>query len=165
MTERRSPDAMLFRQWCVEGSATVHMHETTVPTSFELLTATSARLVDFFDRNINIKYSRSAQICPKRAVRPDIYCSCTWLCPLCVPSGESTHKPGLPARLVYRRRLHARAKLNGIGSTHPGGVQILTRFELQPGAGKEERCGAFAASQQKCEISSTSYLCPRAPYF
>jgi hypothetical protein len=57
-------DAMLFRQAFEERSADILVHETTVPTSFELLTATSAKLGDSLNRNIKIKYSglyKSAQ--------------------------------------------------------------------------------------------------------
>lgn len=89
---RRCFLAMPFRKCFVERSADMLMLETTVPTSFELLTATSARLGDSLNRNIKIKYSRSVQICSMRAVRPGIYRSCTWLCPLFFPSGESNHE-------------------------------------------------------------------------
>jgi hypothetical protein len=53
---------MPFRQWFVEWAAT-RMRETIVPTSFRLLKATSARLGDFLNSNIKIKYSKSVQNC------------------------------------------------------------------------------------------------------
>jgi hypothetical protein len=80
----------------------------------------------------------------------DIYSSYTWLSPLCFPSGESTHEPGSLACLIYRGRLHARQKLNSIGSTYPGGYKSFIRFEPRPDEGKEERCGAF------CGLTTTN---------
>ena len=143
LTGRRFPNAMPFRQW--RGD------ETTVPTSFELLTATSAELGDFLNRNIKIKYSRSVQICPRRAVRPDIYCSGTWLCPLYFPSGESTFEPGLPARF-FSKASSRPGKAQQHRQYIPRRVQIATRSELPPGADKEERCGSLAGSPQQYEI-------------
>ena len=152
LTGPRFRDAMLLGQGFVERSADILMHETTVPTSFELLTATSARLGDSLNRNIKIKYSWSVQICPKRAVRPDIYRSCTWLSPLFFPSGESTHEPGLTISPALSEALCARDKAQQHRQHIPRRVQILTRFKSQPGAGKNERCGAFAGSPQQCKI-------------
>jgi hypothetical protein len=144
-------DAMLFRQGFVERSADILMHERTVPTSFELLTATSARLGDFLNRNIKIKYSRSTNL----------------------PQGSSStgYLPQLHMALsavLSKRRVDSRTRVNqlvcfiegvmrlGKAQQHrqhvPRRVQILTRFESRPGAGKEERCGAFAGSPQQCKI-------------
>jgi hypothetical protein len=155
-------DAMLLRQGFVERSADILMHERTVPTSFELLTATSARLGDSLNRNI--KYSRVCTNLPSGAVRPDIYRSCTWLCPLCFPSGESTHEPGLTSSSALSKALCARAKLNSIGRTYPGG------YKSRPGSNrglvqvKKSDAEHLRVPHNNAKSSSTSYLCPRAQY-
>jgi hypothetical protein len=152
--------AMPFRQAFVERSADILMHETTVSTSFELLTATSARLSDSLNRNIKIKYSRSVQICPSGAVGPDIYCSCTWLCPLCFPSGESTHEPGLTSSSAVSKALYARAKLNSIGSTYPGGYQSLPGSNRSLVQVKKSDAEHLRVPHNNAKSSSTSYYVP-----
>jgi hypothetical protein len=143
---------MPFWQGLVERSADILMHETTVPTSFELLTATSARLGGSLNRNIKIKYSWSVQICPQG-------------------SSLTGYLPQLQmaqSAVLSERRVDSRTRANQFvcfieGAIRPGKalqhrqhiprrVQICTRFEPQPGAGKEERCGAFAGSPQQCQI-------------
>jgi hypothetical protein len=70
--------------------------------------------------------------------------------------------------VLSKRRVDSRTRVNQIvcfieGVIRPGKaqqhrqhvprrVQILTRFEPRPGAGKEERCGALAGSPQQCKI-------------
>jgi hypothetical protein len=158
-------DAMPFRQGFAERSADILMHETTVPTSFfELLTATSERLGDSRNRNIKIKYSRSVQICPKGAVRPDIYRSCIWLCPLFIPSGESTHEPGLTSSSALSKALYARAKLNSIGSTYPEGYKSLPGSNCSLAQVKKSDAEHLRVPHNNARSSSTSNLCPRAQY-
>jgi hypothetical protein len=133
---------MPFRQWFVEWAAT-RMRETIAPTSFERLTATFARLGDFSNRNIKIKYSKSVQNCLQESSPtgdlPQLHMALSAV----LSKRRVDERRGLPARLVYRRRFTPWQKLNSIGSYIPRRVQIVTRFESLPGAGKEERCGAF----------------------
>ncbi len=87
-----------------------------------------------------------------------MYCSCTWLCPLYFPSGESTSKPGLLAHVIFEGVARP-AKLNSIGSSYSRDTTLtgVTRIQCK----SEDRCGAFLrVAHRNAKSSSTSTYVP-----
>jgi hypothetical protein len=79
------------------------------------------------------------------AARPDMYRDCTWLCPLCVPSGESTREPKLLAHLNLSRRCTP-GKSSTASAVQTSEVQTVTRGEPQSGASQKIDAEHFAGS-------------------
>jgi hypothetical protein len=92
-----------------------------------------------------------------------MYRSCTWLCPLCVPSGESTREPGLLAHLNLSRR-RTPGKSSTASAVQTSEVQTLTRGEPQSGASQKIDAEHFAGSTTANAKSSSTSTHPRAQH-
>jgi hypothetical protein len=90
-----------------------------------------------------------------------MYCSCNWLCPLCLASGESTRKPGFAGSHDFRRRCTP-------GKAQQHRQQLLQRYSphrSDPNSVQVRRSmrSIFAGGPQECEFQLYFfYLCPRA---
>jgi hypothetical protein len=140
------------------------MHEATVPTSFELLTATSARLGDSLNRNIKIKYSRSVQICPEEqfdristaVAHGSVRCSFR-------TESRLTNQDG-PARLVKGRYPPWQSSTASAAHT-PGGYKSLPGSNRSLVQVKKSDAEHLQVPHNNAKSSSTSNLCPRAQIF
>jgi len=143
------PDAIAFPARVRE---TVRRHTSCMSncsTSFELLTVTSASSVILLNGNIQNQYSRSVQICPREQF-DRISTAVAHGSVRCAFRAESRLTNQVTSRLLYRRRITP-GKTQQHRQHIPRRVQSLPGFESQPGAGKKERCGAFAGSPQQCK--------------
>lgn len=97
------------------------------------------------------------------AARPDMYRDCTWLCPLCVPSGESTREPEFLAHLICRgvvrlakAQQHRQYKLQRCKPS-PEGNRSLVQV-------RRSMRSILRVQPQQCEIQLYFYSCPRAQH-
>jgi hypothetical protein len=96
-----------------------------------------------------------------------LYRSCTWLCPLCFPSGESTNEPGSLVHLIFVERVERPGKSSTASAVANFKSTNFHQTDQSPKSGARKKIDAehfFAGSPQQCELQLYFHLFPRAQH-